>query len=72
MASSITLEVALSNVERLSNLILADEQPNIEPQPASVVYDVSFDTNFEDRSAFVSGNAKFMEEATANSGLVRH
>ncbi|XP_065179360.1 cytoplasmic FMR1-interacting protein 2-like [Sycon ciliatum] len=69
MAQSITLEVALSNVERLSNLILADEQPNIEPQPASVVYDVSFDTNFEDRNAFVSGNAKFMEEATAHCGL---
>ena len=65
-----SLDSALASVRRLENLALPDEQPNIEAPPTSVVYDVSFDTNFEDRNAFVTGLAKFMEEATVHNTLV--
>lgn len=66
-----TLEDALTNVRCLENLALPDEQPAIEPEPASVVYDVSFDTNFADRTAFITGIGKYNEEATICSNLVR-
>ena len=68
MAAS--LDSALASVRRLESLSLPDEQPNIEACPTSVVYDTSFDTNFEDRNAFVTGIAKYMEEATVHSQLV--
>lgn len=68
MAAS--LDSAVESVRRLENLSLPDEQPNIEACPTSVVYDTSFDTNFEDRNAFVTGIAKYMEEATVHSQLV--
>ncbi|XP_065187273.1 cytoplasmic FMR1-interacting protein 2-like [Sycon ciliatum] len=64
-----SLDSALASVRRLEALALPDEQPNIEAPPTSVVYDVSFDTNFEDRNAFVTGLAKFMEEATVHNHL---
>lgn len=35
----------------------------------SVVYHVNFDTNFEDRNAFVCGVAKYIEEATVQCHL---
>ena len=65
-----TLQDALTNVRCLENLALPDEQPTIEPEPASVVYDVSFDTNFADRTAFITGIGKYNEEATICSNLV--
>lgn len=65
-----TLKDALTNVQCLVNLDLPDEQPIIEPEAASVVYDVSFDTNFADRTAFITGIGKYNEEATVCSNLV--
>lgn len=65
-----TLKDAITNVQCLETLALPDEQPTIEPEPASVVYDVSFDTNFADRTAFITGIAQYNEEATVCSNLV--
>lgn len=69
MTEKITLADALSNVEVLDELPLPDEQPCIEAQPCSVVYKANFDTNFEDRNGFVTGIAKYIEEATTHSTL---
>lgn len=66
----ITLSDALSNVEVLDELPLPDEQPCIEAQPCSIVYQANFDTNFEDRNGFVTGIAKYIEEATTHANLV--
>lgn len=67
----ITLRDAQSNVEVLDELPLPDQQPCIEAQACSIVYQANFDTNFEDRTAFVTGVAKYIEEATVHAGLVR-
>lgn len=65
-----TLKDALTNVQCLETLALPDEQPTIEPELTSVVYEVSFDTNFADRTAFITGIGKYNEEATVCSNLV--
>ncbi|XP_059481300.1 cytoplasmic FMR1-interacting protein isoform X1 [Neocloeon triangulifer] len=65
----VTLADALSNVDVLDELTLPDEQPCIEAQPCSVVYQANFDTNFEDRNGFVTGIAKYIEEATVHANL---
>lgn len=70
MTEKITLSDALSNVEVLDELPLPDEQPCIEAQPCSAVYRANFDTNFEDRNGFVTGIAKYIEEATTHAQLV--
>lgn len=70
MTEKITLSDALSNVEVLDELPLPDEQPCIEAQPCSAVYRANFDTNFEDRNGFVTGIAKYIEEATTHAKLV--
>lgn len=70
MTEKITLSDALSNVEVLDELPLPDEQPCIEAQPCSAVYRANFDTNFEDRNGFVTGIAKYIEEATTHANLV--
>lgn len=49
---------------------IADEQPCIEAQPISILYQANFDTNFEDRNGFVTGIAKYIEEATVHANLV--
>lgn len=66
----VTLSDALSNVDVLDEFTLPDEQPCIEAQPCSVVYQANFDTNFEDRNGFVTGIAKYIEEATVHASLV--
>ncbi|GFR33631.1 cytoplasmic FMR1-interacting protein [Trichonephila clavata] len=68
-AEKVTLTDALSNVDVLDELPLPDQQPCIEAQPCSIVYHANFDTNFEDRNAFVTGVAKYIEEATVHSEL---
>lgn len=65
----VSLTDALSNVDVLDELPLPDEQPCIEAQPCSVVYQANFDTNFEDRNGFVTGIAKYIEEATVHANL---
>ena len=67
----VTLADALSNVDVLDELTLPDEQPCIEAQPCSILYQANFDTNFEDRNGFVTGIAKYIEEATVHASLVR-
>lgn len=67
-----TLKDALTNVQCLETLALPDEQPTIEPELTSVVYEVSFDTNFADRTAFITGIGKYNEEATVCSNLVSY
>lgn len=66
----VTLADALSNVEVLDELPLPDQQPCIEAQACSIIYQANFDTNFEDRTAFVTGVAKYIEEATVHASLV--
>uniref|UniRef100_A0A672LBC6 Cytoplasmic FMR1-interacting protein 1 homolog n=1 Tax=Sinocyclocheilus grahami TaxID=75366 RepID=A0A672LBC6_SINGR len=69
MASTVTLEDALSNVDLLEELPLPDQQPCIEPLPSSLIYQPNFNTNFEDRNAFVTGIARYIEQATVHSGM---
>ncbi|XP_050734850.1 cytoplasmic FMR1-interacting protein-like isoform X1 [Eriocheir sinensis] len=65
----VTISDALSNVDVLDDLPLPDQQPVIEAQACSVVYIANFDTNFEDRMAYVTGVAKYMEEAATHAEL---
>ncbi|KAJ8027992.1 Cytoplasmic FMR1-interacting protein 2 [Holothuria leucospilota] len=68
-AAGISLDDALSNVDLLEELPLPDQQPCIEAAALSITYQPNFDTNFEDRTAFVTGIAKYTEEATVHSEL---
>uniref|UniRef100_A0A674DJM6 Cytoplasmic FMR1 interacting protein 2 n=1 Tax=Salmo trutta TaxID=8032 RepID=A0A674DJM6_SALTR len=70
MTTHVTLEDALSNVDLLEELPLPDQQPCIEPPPSSIMYQANFDTNFEDRNAFVTGIARYIEQATVHSSMV--
>uniref|UniRef100_A0A8C0XXP1 Cytoplasmic FMR1-interacting protein n=1 Tax=Cyprinus carpio carpio TaxID=630221 RepID=A0A8C0XXP1_CYPCA len=47
MASTVTLEDALSNVDLLEELPLPDQQPCIEPLPSSLVYQVTTDLDLQ-------------------------
>ncbi|XP_038601625.1 cytoplasmic FMR1-interacting protein 1-like [Tachyglossus aculeatus] len=69
MTAQVTLEDALSNVDLLEELPLPDQQPCIEPPPSSLLYQPNFNTNFEDRNAFVTGIARYIEQATVHSGM---
>uniref|UniRef100_A0A452R6S2 Cytoplasmic FMR1-interacting protein n=1 Tax=Ursus americanus TaxID=9643 RepID=A0A452R6S2_URSAM len=71
MAAQVTLEDALSNVDLLEELPLPDQQPCIEPPPSSLLYQPNFNTNFEDRNAFVTGIARYIEQATVHSSMVK-
>ena len=71
MASEkITLNDAMQNVDVLDELPLPDEQPCIDAAPLSIHYQVNKHTNFEDRGAFVTGMARYIEEATVHAKLV--
>ena len=66
-----TLQEAIENVRRLENLSLnLDEQANIEAPPASITYTCDFDTKFGDKEAFITGIARYMEEAGLHQQLV--
>ncbi|KAA8589716.1 hypothetical protein FQN60_013081 [Etheostoma spectabile] len=69
MTSTVTLEDALSNVDLLEELPLPDQQPCIEPLPSSIMFQPNFNTNFEDRNAFVTGIARYIEQATVHSSM---
>ena len=66
----VTLTNALENVDVLDDLPLPDQQPCIEALSLSMHYRANFDTNFEDKNAFVTGVAKYMEQATVQADLV--
>ena len=69
-ADKITLPDALQNVDVLDELALPDQQPIIEAAPLSVHYQANTDTNFEDSSAYVTGVARYIEEASVHAKLV--
>ena len=69
-SEQIKLKDALQNVDVLDELALPDQQPCIEAAPLSVHYQANLDTNFEDRGAFVTGVARYIEEATVHAKLV--
>lgn len=69
-AERITLPDALQNVDVLDELPLPDQQPCIEAAQLTVHYQANMDTNFEDRRAFVTGVARYIEEATVHAKLV--
>ena len=64
------LDSALTNVTCLADHRLPDDQPSIEAAGVTINYDVSFDCNFADRCAFVSGISKFVEDAQSLATLV--
>lgn len=57
--SSITIPVVFDEPSSLLSSFLPFLQAN-------------FDTNFEDRNAFVTGIARYIEQATVHSSMVRH
>ncbi|CAH1778161.1 unnamed protein product [Owenia fusiformis] len=65
----ITLPDALQNVDVLDELKLPDQQPCIEAANMPIHYVANLDTNFEDRNAFVTGVARYIEEATVHAQL---
>ena len=66
----VTLVDVIQNVEALDGLLLPDQQPCIEAASVCLAYHPDKDTNFEDRNAFVTGVAKYIEEATVHAELV--
>ncbi|KAH3841848.1 hypothetical protein DPMN_115329, partial [Dreissena polymorpha] len=67
--TKVTLTDALQNVDVLDELPLPDQQPCIEALSLSIHYQTNFDTNFEDRAAYVTGVARYIEEATVHADL---
>lgn len=67
-----TLSDALDNVHSLDSLPLFDNQPCVEGMNSSITYQCNFGTNFEDRNAFITGVARYIEEATVHASLVSH
>jgi cytoplasmic FMR1 interacting protein len=70
MATKVTLEEAVNTVETLDEIALPDYQPCIEAINGSIVYKVCLNTNFEDKTAYITGISKYMEEASNHAKLV--
>jgi len=70
MSKEVSLNDALSQVDALGQLPLPEYLPCIEAQPCAIVYQPNSDTNFEDRSGFLTGIAKYAEEASVHASLV--
>uniref|UniRef100_A0A7E4V8X5 Cytoplasmic FMR1-interacting protein n=1 Tax=Panagrellus redivivus TaxID=6233 RepID=A0A7E4V8X5_PANRE len=60
----LTLKDAITNVQLLDDLPIFDDQPIIEGFSQTLGYKASFDTNFEDGKAYITGCSKYIEEAT--------
>ena len=71
MSSKVSLEEAVNTVETLDEISLPDYQPCIEAMNSSILYKVTLDTNFEDKTAFVTGISKYIEEAAMPAQLVQ-
>lgn len=69
-ANKVSLEEALNTVECLDEIPLPDYQPYIESFNGSLVYQANLDTNFEDKTAYVTGISKYIEEAAMHAQLV--
>ncbi|KAI1717201.1 cytoplasmic fragile-X interacting family domain-containing protein [Ditylenchus destructor] len=61
---NVTIKDALVNVSILDDLPIIDDQPSIEALSLTLDCRANFDTNFEDRNAFITGCSKYIEEAT--------
>ncbi len=72
MGEPVTFRDAIGNVEVLDEIPLPDSQSCIEGLPLPVLCQASFDTNFEDKGAFVTGMSKYIEEASRHAELVRN
>ena len=70
MNARVSMSDALSNVEVLCELPLIDSQPSVEGANNAIVYEANFDTNFEDKTAYITGISKYIEEAVLHSNLV--
>lgn len=66
-SQTITLRIVL---QLLDEIILYDDQPVVEARALPLVCNTDFDTNFEDRSAFITGISKYMEEAARHKEFV--
>ncbi|CAF0766751.1 unnamed protein product [Rotaria sordida] len=69
MTTRVSMSDALSNVEVLYELPLIDSQPSVEGANNAIVYEANFDTNFEDKTAYITGISKYIEEAVLHSNL---
>ncbi|CAF2046241.1 unnamed protein product [Rotaria magnacalcarata] len=69
MNTRVSMSDALSNVEVLYELPLIDSQPSVEGANNGIVYEANFDTNFEDKTAYITGISKYIEEAVLHSNL---
>jgi cytoplasmic FMR1 interacting protein len=69
MATKVSLEEAVNTVETLDEISLPDYQPCIEALSGSVVYEVNLDSNFEDKTAYITGISKYIEEAAIQAQL---
>ena len=69
MSTKVSLEEAVNSVETLDEIALPDFQPCIEAMSGSIVYKVCLDTNFEDKTAYVTGISKYIEEAAMHAQL---
>ena len=67
----VTLADAIGNVEVLDEIALPDVQPCIEAHSLPQQYRCNFDTNFDDKTAFLS-SSKCVEEAMRHAELVGH
>lgn len=54
----------------MEELPATDDQPVIEGFSSTLNYRVNFDTNFEDKNAYVTGCSKYIEEATRHGEFV--
>jgi hypothetical protein len=71
MTAVVKLEDAINTVESLDEIQSPDFQPCIEALNGSILYKVTLDTNFEDKTAYVTGISKYMEEAANHAQLVK-
>ncbi|PAA60176.1 hypothetical protein BOX15_Mlig029510g1 [Macrostomum lignano] len=65
----VTIVDAIRNVDLLDNLDTSDDVYNIEAAPVSLLLKHDADRNFQDRSAYVVGVAKYMEEAASHAEM---
>jgi cytoplasmic FMR1 interacting protein len=70
MDPPVSLKEAITNVQSLEDIPTVDDQPIIEGFSQTLDYRVNFDTNFEDRNAYVLGCSKYIEEATRHEQFV--
>ncbi|XP_013092807.2 cytoplasmic FMR1-interacting protein 1 homolog isoform X1 [Biomphalaria glabrata] len=65
----VSLQTALENVDNLHSTSPHDQQPCIEALSLSLHFRAIFDTNFEDKNAFVTSVAKYKEQASGQAEL---